>query len=359
MKARLFVVNEVTRKRTIENKEVSVYVPEPDGKPQWNRSITDIVSDLMQVEIGDYIFLWEMGTGKIYGVYRAVSDAFFAKETGRNDIFRIKIDVAYSFNEPIMEYDMINNPYMKNKLWNIIGKKVAGKARGTSPITKDETQFLIQALIDANETYVYYHDYEPCDVEDKLAFNLHDEYDKEIPMSIEEYDYEPLRVVSRNEVHYEKALEGILNHCFRERKKDVIAQLDINENNVIWYANYLPYGLEKSEIDYMVMESMDGENVDKIDVLELKAGVIDMDHIRRCLQYAKWVVSSVANGNNIVRPVLICGIKSVRAKKGFGDADIKKAIKELPPSYGFKKMDIYTYIIENGEIIFQKYHGED
>lgn len=85
-------------------------------------------------------------------MYRAVSLPFYRKDVGVNAIFHIKISEAYVFERPINEYDVINNPYMKNKLWNIIGKKVAGKPRGSSPVTPEEMQFLIQSLIDANDS---------------------------------------------------------------------------------------------------------------------------------------------------------------------------------------------------------------
>lgn len=62
MKARLFIVNKDTIINTLDSMEVSVLVPEPKGKSGWYETLTDIISDLMQVEIGDYIFLWEAGT---------------------------------------------------------------------------------------------------------------------------------------------------------------------------------------------------------------------------------------------------------------------------------------------------------
>lgn len=315
MKARLFVVNEQTFKKTMENMEVFVFVPEPKSN-RWNQVLLDIVCDLMQISIGDYIFLWESGAKNIYGVFRAVSKPFY-KKTGANDIFRIKIAEAYSFDKPINEYDVINNPYMKNHLWNIIGKKVAGKSRATSPITGDEMEFLIQSLIAVNNNcFKYEPNYQVVDVENELAFDFTRQYDGHIPRQIAEYKFSPISVLDGVAVKYEKSLEGILNCCFRDKNKKTISQLSINIDNVNWYANYLPYGLEGSEIDYMVMESVDGINTSRIDVIELMSGIIDVDHINRCLQYSKWVSSSLTNDNNIVRPILICGPKSITAKKG-------------------------------------------
>ena len=356
MKARLFVVNEETIARVLTYMEVSVMVPEPKGKKSWNETLVDIVSDLMQVEIGDYIFLWESGSKKIYGVYRAISHPFYQADEGRNDIFRIKIDIAYKFEKPIREYDIINNPYMKSKLWNIIGKKVAGKSRGTSPLTLEEMQFLIQSLIDANEEYIYHNDYTIVDVDNEVLFDMKNDFESMILNRLQEYEYHPLKIKKGSGVQYEKALEGVLNYLFREQRQDIIGSLGIDCKNVVWFANYLPYGLERAEMDYMVMESLDGVTINRIDVIELMINIIDVDHINRCLQYAKWVAESVTNNKNIVRPILICSNKSMSSGKGFINAEIAQAIADLPKSYGFKGIDIYTYSMGE-EISFTKYEG--
>lgn len=125
---------------------------------------------------------------------------------------------------------------------------------------------------------------------------------------------------------------------------------------MVWFANYLPYGLERAEMDYMVMESLDGVTINRIDVIELMINIIDVDHINRCLQYAKWVAESVTNNKNIVRPILVCSNKSMSSRKGFINAEIAKAISNLPKKYGLKGIDIYTYSMDD-EISFTKYEG--
>ena len=129
--------------------------------------------------------------------------------------------------------------------------------------------------------------------------------------------------------------------------------MKIDRKNVIWYANYLPYGLERSEIDYMVMESFDGTIINRINVIELMTGQLDIEHIKKCLKYSKWVVSSITNDKNIVRPIIICG-EIPNIKKPKKRSEINKAIMDLPKSYGFEKIDIYTYSIK-GDIQFVEY----
>ena len=247
---------------------------------------------------------------------------------------------------------------MKNKLWNIIGKKVAGKSRGTTPLSPEETQFLIQSLIDINNNYTYtggYTIHTPSLPNVEIQFDLVNPYSNSTPTSLSAYAYAPIKVRERSEVHFEKALEGILNYLIKTRNSHKLSMLNIPIDNILWYANYLPYGLERSEIDYMIMESVDTVNVNKIDVIELMKSIIDVDHIRRCLQYAKWVSDSITNGKNIVRPILICGSKSLTSTKGFSNTDIQNALTMLPQEYGFNSVDVYTYELDGTDINFTQY----
>lgn len=220
-------------------------------------------------------------------------------------------------------------------------------------------QFLIQSLIDVNDSrYEFIREYDVIEVEDEITLDYNNENNLKVPDSLYDYEYEPLRVRSGNCARYEKAIECILNQLFRDRRNDKLAELDIVREDVMWYANYLPYGLEGTQIHYMVMESVDGVAVNRIDVIELQRDKIDIDHIDKCLKYSKWVAESVTNGKNIVRPVIICRENSRTVNKGLKDKDIKSAIKSLPEIYGFKEIDIYTYRID-GEIIFNKYEEEN
>ncbi len=137
-KGRLFVVNGETLQDTIQNNVVSISTPKVVGQ-QWLKTIADIMADMLQVEIGDYIFLWETRSNnqksRIHGVYRAISAPYYEVSSPNDSYpFKIKIEKAYDFNNPLDEYDILNCPYIKTPLWTITGKKVAGKSRGTSPL---------------------------------------------------------------------------------------------------------------------------------------------------------------------------------------------------------------------------------
>ncbi|MEE3411068.1 MAG: hypothetical protein VZQ47_01215 [Treponema sp.] len=353
MKGRLFAVSEDSRKKSIDKMELSIIVPEPKGKLLWFKTLQDIASDLFQLDIGDYAFLWEEKTKNIYGVYRIISKPFYRKEKKQNDMFKIKIEPAYNFVNPIQEYDIVNNPYMKNRLWNIVGKKISGKSRGTTPITEDEISFLIQSFISVNSEFKFIPQTEEKKIKNELQFDLSGDEVK-VPISLDKYKYQRIKITRGNEVHYEKALEGILNLLIRDKKTKELKQLDINIEEIKWYANYLPYGLDRTEMDYMIQESIDGQTITKIDVIELMTAIIDRDHIQRCCQYARWASDALANGKKIIRPILICGNKSIDSKKGIKNTVIQDALQEFPEKYKVPNIDVYTYKIINSKIIFDK-----
>ena len=358
MKGRFFAVSEESRKSSIDKMELSIFVPEPEGKLLWFKTLQDIASDLFQLDIGDYAFLWEEKTKNIYGVYRIISKPFYKQEKNHNDIFKVKIEPAYNFKNPIQEYDIVNNPYMKNRLWNIVGKKISGKPRGTTPITEDEISFLIQSFINVNTEYQFFPQTEEKKIKNELKFDLSGD-EVNLPNSLAEYKYHNIRIVKGNEVHYEKALEGLLNLLIRNKKTKELKQLDINIEEIKWYANYLPYGLDRTEMDYMIQESIDGQTITKIDVIELMITIIDVDHIKRCCQYARWASDSLANGKNIIRPIMICSNKSIDSINGFKNPSIKKALQDYPEDYNVPKIDVFTYKIINSKISFDKYVSND
>lgn len=382
-KARIFVVNEKTRKEALEKMEVSALAPSPKKcaenaskeeikkiNKSWLRTITDIASDMLQMEIGDYIFLWEriednaskkIEKSTIYGVYRVISDPYYIN-TDRAP-FKIKIDVAYKFEKGISEYDILNNPFLKKVLWNIIGKKVAGKARASSPLTFDEVQCLIEHLIDVNNGQCDY--IKPSQdsnekVNNSLEINLSANTDNPIYKELSDLVH-PNTISYVNEeggLWCEKVLEGIFNQEMRNRNKSFFDVFDIDVEKVVWFSNYLPYSIERSEMDYLIMTSGDGFCIDKIFLIEFQITPIDKDHIKRTLLYTKWINEMLAYGKSITQPILI-------------GSHYPSNSKELPPFINDqehlffgryenseyvpkKKLLIFSYSIENGKISFSR-----
>lgn len=360
MKSRLFVVNEETFKATVSKKEVSIYMPDLLGK-EWVKTIADIMADLFQIEIGDYVFLWEIrnstSKSKIYGVYRVISKPYFVASKNDKYPFKLKIEQAYIFENPIEEYDFINCPYIKNKQWTIIGKKVAGKSRGTTPLSIEEARDLITMLIGANPNYTF------------IPFNRRNIINISNPLDIDyantlgnigcsRFNINPNKLSffdSKYNLRYEKMLETIFNHELTNRNEKFFKQLGIDCENVVWYSNYLPYSIEQSEMDYVIIESYDKLAPSKIYVLEFMIKHIDEDHISRIFLYSDWVRTTLALGQNIVKPILICKSSPDFSKVEKAPSKVEKfnllqmKISILRKKFKMLDFSIYTYNFNGSE----------
>ncbi len=363
--------------------EVSAFAPSPKkckknaseedvkkNNRSWLRTITDIASDMLQMEIGDYIFLWERVEDKssekikkstIYGVYRVASDPYYVNTDEAP--FKIKIDVAYKFEKGISEYDVLNNPFLKKVLWNIVGKKVAGKARASSPLTFDEVQCLIEHLIDVNNgqyEYIKPNSDSNEKVDNPLEINLLANTDNPIYKKLSDLTHpNTISYVNKDGgLWCEKVLEGIFNQEIRKRNKSFFKVFGIDVENVVWFSNYLPYSIERSEMDYLIMTSEDGFCIDKIFLIEFQIGKVDKDHIQRTLYYTKWINEMLAYGRSITQPILIGSHYPSSSKElppfiddqehiFFGKYDNSKYVPK-------KKLLIYSYSIENGKISFSR-----
>ena len=359
-KGRLFVVNQDTLAETRETNTVSIKTPDLTGA-QWLKTVSDIMADMLQIEIGDYIFLWETSAqgqkSRIHGVYRAISAPYY-KMNSRNDEypFKLRIEPAYIFQTPLEEYDVLNCPYIKTPLWTVIGKKVAGKARGTTPLSMEEVKVLITLLVGKNPEFSFV----PPD--NKRIINI----PKEEMLMV---DYSLKGVNSRRkfkrstlkpnklkffgvdgDVRYEKVLETIFNQEMVRRNKRFFDQFGINASKVIWFSNYLPYSIEQSEMDYLIIEADDGYIPSRVFLIEFMRGMIDKSHIHRCLLYSRWVNDTLALGEPVVQPILIChksydfiNRRTATAKRQQKIESINEYIEENEREQQTKSLKVFTY----------------
>ncbi len=364
MKSRLFVVDSSSIASTISTNIASIRIPVLTGE-QWIKTIADIMADFLQIEIGDYIFLWETKNGtqknRIHGVYRAISKPYY-QCSSRNDLapFKIHIEKAYDFSQPVEEYEVLNNPYIKNTLWTIMGKKVAGKARGTTPLSIDESKYLLTLLIGKNQTYTF-NEFDPARIIPvpnplQISYALKGPTPNKTRATLD-----PNKVSYFNNdysVKYEKVLETIFNQELTNRNVSFFSTLGIDVNKVIWYSNDLPYSVEQSEMDYVVMESEDKESVSKITLVEFIKTKLDESHIQRACLYSKWINETQGLGCQISRPMIICP-KSYDFINGERTASAKTHMKKMEQiisaaekEYATNHLEVYVYNISSSGMSF-------
>ena len=79
MKGRVFVVDHIFMENVNDKMEIKAKLPPISGSRLFG-SLTSIIADMYQLQLGDYVFLWETKGNNpdsyIWGVYRIISNPF-------------------------------------------------------------------------------------------------------------------------------------------------------------------------------------------------------------------------------------------------------------------------------------------
>ncbi len=394
MKSRMFVVNEKTLEESKRDQIAKVKVPikEENENGRIKRSITkyfvsstnSIMADMLQMELGDYIFFWceksnQSQKSTIHGVYRVISKPFYHFDD-KNDTmpFKIKIEEAYHFEKPITEYDVLNSPFVKTSLWNIMGKKISGKSRGSIQITNEEATVLLSLLINKNPHYKF----NPTNVDNYFKLPCHlpgipgiveplkidlsrcgEKLEKPTLETLNEYNmYNYVHLTKKRKLHNEKTLEGLFNQKIVEKNAKFFEKFDFDINEIIWFGNYLPYSLDATEMDYLIILSRDGFNPSSACVIEFKKeGINEIEkdtHFYRSIIYSKWVNENLFNGAKITRPIIVCE-KCPCFDRPENDKELKivnyyKKLETEFSSYNVLPVEIYTIDFQTEAPSFEK-----
>lgn len=387
-KGRLFVVDDDTLKRVENDNIVEVKVPdlrkydenkEISVKEGWLKTVVDISADMLQLEIGDYIFLWqtkekaqknekneikEKHRCRIFGVYRVVSAPYYEMTTDKDEFpFKVKVERAYKFNEPVDEYDVMNSPLTKGAVWTIWGKKIASKSRGSTPLTFEGVQYLLSLLMWKNNgNYEFYGFGSEEIISNPLKLGMPDgiyvkktlRHTSEISMWKQINPNELCLCNKVGGLACEKVFEAIFNQMVVERKKNFFDQLDINVDEIVWFANYLPYSFEKNEMDYLLMLSKDGYNITDYILIEFMLGKTDVDHIRRCYQYAEWLDTTYGSGKPIVQPILISEGFPRNIGMGVSFNACREVLSKCKRQEKVRSIKMFSYEIDRNGISFKE-----
>ena len=367
IKSRLFVVDSNSIEKAKRTNVASINVPELTGE-YWVKTVSDIMADMLQIEIGDYIFFWEVKSGtqksRIHGVYRAISKPYYScDDASDKSPFKICIEEAYVFENPIDEYDFLNCPYIKDTLWTVIGKKVAGKSRGTSPLSIEEAKHLITLLIGSNPNYSFIprDDSRIINIPNPLTIDYSQKGNNSPSADIYTMNPNALNFIDNaNNVQYEKILETIFNQEMSGRNPEFFSQFGIDVDKVIWFSNYLPYSIEQSEMDYVILESDDNCFLTKIYVIEFIKNSLDESHIKRSLLYSKWINDTLALGACVAQPIIICknSINFIDGETAPTRIEKMNRLNEfcetLEREFKVKKLKVYTYDFSGDSPIFSQ-----
>lgn len=369
----MFVVTAKTLKSAKKNNFIMVSLPFDEEKNKFKKitksfeqTFTDICADLLQLRIGDFIYFWERSShstsSRVHGIYVVTGHAYYDKSPIKGlephnkkcsrYPFRIPIALKYNFKNPIMEYELLNDSFLYSRLWNISGKKIGNKSRSNNPLTHNENQILFQKLINLNQDYEYIEavTQSQATIGTPITFNRPDKraQNRLLPKTWGEINFNDIPVYKADDSNfiYEKTIEAYFNENIDNSNQ--IKKLF--PNTVTWFANYLPYSLDSSEIDYLVFESIDGINLSKISVLEFQTGALDSDHIRKAFKYGQWVAENLLNNcTTLVNVINIYGKPTDSAKKG-----LPQVIAECKKNHKLSNYQTYIYEANSTKFTLEK-----
>lgn len=303
MKAHILITNNETLPVCRDRLFWGIGIPDaPTDFQEWispknsRKPYLKMLVDMLNVDIGDLVFLYERQVG-FHGIYKIKSSLFFDTSRINNKDglsvneqwpLRVLLESVYYFPKPVNEDLLFSTPKYENIFWVWAYRKSQG-ARGCNTITPEATEALLELLVKVNgsdEKYKHFDPYAPSKMK-KIQFSFMRENGKVV---LEDY----LRGYVVSKITSDRGFEKFLG------------KLD----DVEWYANNVPYHITQKNIDVLVLhKNFRYTNAPlryKYSVIELKKDIVKPNDVSQLIRYAQWTSGRLANGEvEMIQPILI------------------------------------------------------
>lgn len=175
MKAHIIITNSETFPVCRDRLFWGIGTPDaPSNFEEWinpqnsRKPYLKMLVDMMGVDIGDLVFLYERQAG-FHGIYKVKSELFFdaAKITNKDSFvvdekwpLRILLESVYFFPRPVPEDLLFSTPRYESLFWIWAYKKNQGP-RGCNTITPEAAESLIELLVKVNGRDMKYNKFDP------------------------------------------------------------------------------------------------------------------------------------------------------------------------------------------------------
>jgi len=352
---------------------------------KWYKTLADLFSDVLSTREGDLVFFqltdkdprpendnsnipksdyeekyWDLldpegreiegdSDNGFIGLFKITGSPFFDKrkikvtdEAVVEDSIpiRVPIEPIRFYPVPVTEDRAFNLEPGDSELWNPKFRKALWNPKSLTSISPNESKLLTDLIYKNND---FSHNLEsksyPGDDSNKISINKRLDQTAEgcKPDTIQDVSLDDIPFVSGKKFRTEKALEAWLMENFDKNNSDLIDVFGPREE-IEWFTNYVPYGMEGSNIDALSYHERDGITY-KISVVELKRtkkeGVVD-----QVMGYSRWVSKYLADDDDfMVQPIVIAN--------DFDEKDKKKARNQ----YRKRKPKLVEYRIEDEEVV--------
>jgi hypothetical protein len=329
------IVDDRSLDEMIEKGAVLVKVPYADCRP--SQKWADILADALCIRSGDYIFPWlvkSKQTGFSYQ-FRAADSAFLVEEPG----YPVAVPVESSYRKRSARLhegnalDFFPDSPGVGILWNAIGKKSLRRGRAITHQTPGEDNLMLRKLGELRSVRAQSR-------RPKLASCVPSRVAKAgVNISsagrIAGLDLISGKWHTKGHFRWEKALEAYLISILGTKsQRAFLAALGLPKAKVIWFSNYLTYGVQGGSID-LLMLVRNGGTVTAI-IIELKKDGLGQKPLARAVDqvhaYALYVEKAFTSFGQKVRifPVIVSGWRSkpLRPSAKEGVAHILYQVKD-------------------------------
>jgi len=258
-----------------------------DLRKMWIKTTSDIFSDVLAVRKGDLVFPWIIKSNKSDNlgfkyVFKVAGTPFFAK--GQRYPVCVPLEPeGVEYSNPLSEAEALDL-WEHKLLWNAIGKKSLGRGRSLTHQTPMEDKRMLELLEKKNPQGPKKIKLGNC-IPTSTPITIDTKRDKWDPklkqnlgnvapeerLSNLELSGIPWR--NGNFFMTEKTLEAWMMENIDKDKAKQFRELAFKEDwPITWFANYLPFGVQGSNMDIVILQ----ENDKKIaNIVELKVGALN------------------------------------------------------------------------------------
>ena len=279
------IINQTTLRNVVTSGVHSIH---SNLKSMWVKTTSDILSDILAVRKGDLIFPWIVkdSSGKNIGfkyVFKVAGDPYYVK--GQDYPFCIPLESeGLEFDVPLSEAEALDL-WERKLLWNAIGKKSLGRGRSLTHQSPMEDKRLLDLLNEKNPkgpNKITLGNSEESG--EKLTINpKQSSIDRDFTNSIEELP-EDKRIsnLQLNKIQWrsgrffvtEKTLEAWFMENIDKNTTDQFKRISFPEGKILWFANYLPFGVQGSNMDVVVLQELK-EGTKLVHIIELKVSSLN------------------------------------------------------------------------------------
>jgi len=257
------------------------------------KTTSDIFSDVLATREDDLIFPWIIRSrvseniGFKY-VFSVAGPPVFVK----GDQYPVKVPLqseGLEFDVPLSEAEALD--LWKTKLlWNIIGKKSLGRGRSLTHQMPMEDERLLELLNSKNSVGPY-----------EIKLNKSDTIGVPITIDPSQDNWDPSLERRLNSLEpedrlssldlngipwrrgsvfaYEKTLEAWIMENLDKSPCNVLRELALETNEIEWFGNYLPFGVQGGNMDVVIVQSKDDGKI--VSVIELKLGRLNVNELKK------------------------------------------------------------------------------